>query len=435
PYDIAFVDIRMPGPSGLEILERLKSAGYDTCVIIVTAESTLANAIEAMKRGAFDYLTKPLDLAQVDAITEKAIRGHALLAEIRALRRELGARYQPERGLIGRSLTLQAVFKTIGKVAQNDVPVLIQGESGTGKELVARTIHYASSRAERPFVAVNSAAVPKTLMESELFGHEKGAFTDALERRAGRFELADGGTIFFDEIGDMPADLQAKLLRVLQDGEFDPLGSRKPVKVNVRTIAATNRDIERDVREGRFREDLFYRLNVVVVKIPPLRDRPEDIDPLADHFLERYREELGTGPKYFSEEAKKLLRAYRWPGNVRELENAIRRALALSTQPVLLPEDFDQIKKAPMGRKLSEEVSIDELIRHKVRDVMGLFRGETEGGIHRTVLRLIERPLIETVLERTGGNQIRAARILGINRNTLRKKIVELKIEVRRGSE
>ena len=424
-FEIAFLDVRMPGLSGLELLERLEALGSDTAVVIVTAQNTFENAVEAMKRGALDYLVKPFRLAEITALTDKALRARALQREVRQLRREAGRRVAPGDRLVGRSPTLLEIFKTIGRVARSDVPVLITGESGTGKELVARAIHHASARAEAAVVAVNAAAIPRELLESELFGHERGAFTGAVESRPGRFREASGGTLFLDEIGDMPLELQAKLLRVLQSGEVMPLGGRRAEQVDVRVLAATHRDPEAEVRAGRFREDLLYRLRVVPIEIPPLRERKEDIPVLAEHFVARYAEELGTGPRWLAEDTLRHLVAYPWPGNVRELENAIKRALVLSTGEVLTPEDFAFLSAPARGE--AERPSLEALVCEAVEQALA---GPEPADLHERLLARIERPLLERVLAHTGGNQIRAAALLGINRNTLRKRIVELGIPV-----
>ncbi|MGI9590312.1 MAG: sigma-54-dependent transcriptional regulator [Myxococcota bacterium] len=424
-FQIAFLDIRMPGQSGLDLLDRLAGMGSDCAVVIITAQSTFENAVEAMKRGALDYLVKPFGVAEVKALVGKARRTRALEQEVHALRREVGLRTVPGDRLVGRSPALLEIFKTVGRVAGRDVSVLITGESGTGKELVARAIHQASRRSGGPFVAVNTAAIPRELLESELFGHERGAFTGAVEARAGRFREASGGTLFLDEIGDMPTDLQAKLLRVLQSNEVTSVGGRNAEPVDVRIVAATHRDLDQAVSEGRFREDLLYRLRVVPMHIPPLRERREDVPVLADHFLARYADELGTGSHFLSPDALERLSAYEWPGNVRELENSIKRALVLANGEVLSPDDFAFLESG--GRGAGEEgVDLEKLVREQVREAL-------DGGdeaIYRTLLEQVERPLLETVLDRTEGNQIKAAALLGINRNTLRKKIVELGIEL-----
>ncbi|MCC6640247.1 MAG: sigma-54-dependent Fis family transcriptional regulator [Deltaproteobacteria bacterium] len=426
-FEIAFFDVRMPGVSGLDLLDHARVLARDTAVVIVTAQNTLENAVEAMKRGALDYLVKPFRLAEITALTEKARRTRALEREVRALRREVARRTTPGEALVGRSPVLLEIFKTIGKVARSDVPVLITGESGTGKELVARAIHAASGRAEGPFVALNAAAIPRELLESELFGHERGAFTGAVEARAGRFREADRGTLFLDEIGDMPLELQAKLLRVLQSGEVMPVGGRRVERVDVRILAATHRDLDAEVRTGRFREDLLYRLRVVPIVLPPLRERPEDIPALAEHFVARYAEEPGTGPRWIADATLRRLSEYGWPGNVRELENAVKRALVLATGEVLSPDDFAFLS-APARAAPEASASLDALV---AAEVAAALAAPGAHDLHPRLLSRIERPLIEAVLAHTGGNQLRAAAILGINRNTLRKRIVELGLTVR----
>ncbi len=422
-FDLAFLDIRMPGPSGLELLDRLRTAGNDTAVVIMTAQNTFENAVEAMKRGALDYLVKPFAMAEVQALVTKTLRVRALQKEVGALRRAMGARIVAGDRLVGKSPALLEVFKTLGRVAPRPVAVLITGESGTGKELVARAIHAASPRAGAPFVAVNTAAIPRELLESELFGHERGAFTGAVAPRMGRFREASGGTLFLDEIGDMPGELQAKLLRVLQSDEVTPVGGRLPERVDVRIIAATHRDLDAAVARGEFREDLLYRLRVVPIHIPPLRARATDVRALATHFVERYAPELGGSPRFLSEEALVCLERHAWPGNVRELENSIKRALVLATGEVLTPEDFAFLEAKPPG---PAPARLEDLVADETD--AALDAGEAE--LHRRLVERVERPLLERALARTGGNQIRAAALLGINRNTLRKKIVELRIEI-----
>jgi two-component system nitrogen regulation response regulator GlnG len=427
-FDLAFVDIRMPGLTGLEVLEQHRAAGGETAIVIITAQNLLENAVESMKAGALDYLVKPFALAEVQALAEKARSTRALKDEVRSLRRQVGRAVSPGGDrLVGSSPALLEIFKTVGKVAPRNVPVLITGESGTGKELVAHAIHAASPRAEGPFVPVNAAAIPRELLESELFGHERGAFTGATHARAGRFREASGGTLFLDEIGDMPVDLQAKLLRVLQSAEVMPVGGREPVHVDVRIVAATHRDLDERVRAGEFREDLLYRLRVVPISIPPLRERAEDIRTLALHFVERYARELTEGPVSLPDATIERLERHDWPGNVRELENAIKRALVLSTDDLLAPEEF-----AFLGSQEGEaEVATTTLEGLVARETNALLDADPDGGdLHQTLQSRMERPLIEVVLERTQGNQIRAAALLGINRNTLRKKITELGIEL-----
>ncbi len=426
-YDLAFLDIRMPGATGLELLDRLRALDSETAVVIMTAQGTMETAVEAMKLGALDYLAKPFSLAEATALAQKALHTRALEQEVRELRREVGRSVSPggER-LVGRSHALLEVFKIVGKVADTPVTVLVSGESGTGKELVARALHGASSRAEAPFIAVNAAAIPQELLESELFGHERGAFTGALESRLGRFREATGGTLFLDEIGDMPLALQAKLLRVLQSGEVTPVGAKQSETVDVRIVAATHRNMEVEVREGRFREDLLYRLRVVPIHLPPLRDRVDDIQALAEYFTQRYCGELSQGPVALADSALERLRSYDWPGNVRELENSIKRALVLGSSSVLTLEDFDFLGSEATA-SAPDGAGLQELVREQTQDSLA---APAPSEVYHQIMERIERPLLETVLQHTGGNQLRAAALLGINRNTLRKKIVELEIDV-----
>jgi two-component system nitrogen regulation response regulator GlnG len=347
-----------------------------------------------------------------------------LSQEVDTLRAEVREKY--EGGLVGGTAAMQDIYKTIGRVAESDATVLIHGESGTGKELVARAIHFHSKRAGRPFVAVNSAAIPSELLESELFGHEKGSFTGAIARKLGKFEAAAGGTLFLDEIGDMSMQLQGKLLRVLQEREFERVGGTEPIKTDVRVIAATHHDLEKMVRESRFREDLFYRLNVIQIDIPPLRKRKDDIVPLAEHFLRKYRDGRGVSAKVFTPETLKALRAYDWPGNVRELENSVQRAVTLSQGDKIFPDSLPpQVFKPGQGVTISFENFLEEKLADLVERMGGLDRGD----IYDMVMQRVEKPLITHVLKRTEGNQVRAASLLGINRNTLRKKIRELGIK------
>jgi len=426
-FDLAFLDIRMPGQSGLDLLERLRTLGSETAAVIITAQNTMENAVEAMKRGALDYLVKPFSIVEVTALAEKARRSRALESEVRALRREVGGGVAPGGDrLVGRSGAMLEIFKTVGRVAARNVPVLITGESGTGKELVARAIHAASPRADHPFVAINSAAIPRELLESELFGHERGAFTGATEARPGRFREASGGTLFLDEIGDMPIELQAKLLRVLQSQEVTPVGGRRAERVDTRILAATHRDPDEEVREGRFREDLLYRLRVVPIALPTLRERGEDIRVLAEHFVGRYAPELAEGPRGLAEQTFERLTRHDWPGNVRELENAVKRALVLSAGSVLMPDDFDFLEP-PSATDALESAGLSALIREEVTRALG---EPDAGDVYHQMLERVERPLIAASLAHTEGNQIRAAALLGINRNTLRKKIVDLGIQL-----
>ena len=421
---IVLMDIRMPGMSGFEALDKIQREGKGVSVIIMTAQATMQNAIEAMRRGAFDYITKPFDLDEVNLLVRKAIDVRRLSQEVTALRAEVREKY--EGGLVGNTPAMQEIYKTIGRVAESDATVLIHGESGTGKELVARAIHYHSKRAGRPFVAVNSAAIPSELLESELFGHEKGAFTGAVIRKIGKFEAAAGGTMFLDEIGDMSLPLQGKLLRVLQEREFERVGGTESIRTDVRVIAATHQNLEKAVREKRFREDLFYRLNVIQLNIPPLRKRKDDIPPLAEYFMQKHQSGQGK-PRVLTPETLKVLRAYDWPGNVRELENAVQRAITLSQGDKIFPDSLPpQIFKPGHGVGLSFENFLEE----KLSDLVDRMGGLEVGDIYSMVVQRVEKPLITLVLKKTEGNQVRAANLLGINRNTLRKKIKELGIKV-----
>ena len=430
PYDMAVLDIKMPGNSGLDLLNRFQEERPETLVVIMTAESSMKNAIEAMKRGAYDYITKPFDLDALDAIILKASKACQVSDEVHRLKEEVREHYQLERTIIGTSRPMQEVYKVLGKVAPSDVTVLVTGESGTGKELVARAIHYNSPRLGKPFLALNCAAIPRELLESELFGFEKGAFTGATERKSGKFEQANGGTLFLDEIGDMPLELQAKLLRVLQEKEITRTGGNVTIPVDVRIVAATNQELREKVRAKEFREDLFYRLNVVPIALPPLRERREDIPLLVEFFIQRAQEDLGVAARGCSEEAMALLQRYSWPGNVRELENTIQRAALLSPDQLLTPGDFNTLE----GEEGREEVdgSLEALIANKLHCSLAQMDVQELSNLYEMVLHQMERPLINIILEKTRGNQVRTAEILGINRNTLRKKIQTLDIEVKR---
>ena len=421
---VVLMDIRMPGMSGLDALEKVRKEGRNVSVIIMTAQSTMQNAVEAMRRGAYDYITKPFDLDEVNILVRKALEVRHLSQEVDTLRAEVREKY--EGGLVGGTPAMQEIYKTIGRVAESDATVLIHGESGTGKELVARAIHYHGMRAGRPFVAVNSAAIPSELLESELFGHEKGSFTGAVARKLGKFEAAAGGTLFLDEIGDMSLSLQGKLLRVLQEREFERVGGTEPIKTDVRVIAATHHNLEKMVRENRFREDLFYRLNVIQINIPPLRKRKDDVVPLAEHFLRKYREGKGVTAQSFTPETLKALRAYDWPGNVRELENAVQRAVTLSQGDKIFPDALPPQVFRP-GRGVT--ISFESFLEEKLADLVERLGGLDQGDIYDLVMQRVEKPLITHVLRKTEGNQVRAASLLGINRNTLRKKIKELGIK------
>ena len=432
-YPLAFMDIRMPGLDGLAVLQQMKDAGIDTYVIMMTAQGTMKTAIEAMKMGAFDYITKPFDIDEVKLIAQRALENRAMAAEMENLKASLRERYEVG-AIIGQSPSMREIFKDVGRVAGTDVTVLIQGESGTGKELIARAIHAHSKRVAGPFVVVNSAAIPRELMESELFGHEKGAFTGAASRKIGKFEQAGGGTLFLDEIGDMDINLQAKLLRALQEKEFERVGGSQTLKADVRILAATHRDLESLVAEGKFREDLYYRLNVVTLSLPSLRERKEDIAALAEHFLDKTAQELGSPKKSITPKAMKRLLDYEWPGNVRELENCIKRAVVLSSSTAILPEDVEVLMKGEKeGVKAADmNHTLEGLLEERIHCFMKKSRNLENTNIYDTVIGLVERPLIISALVESNYNQLKAADLLGINRNTLRKKIAEHKIPIKK---
>ncbi|MCW5828646.1 MAG: sigma-54-dependent Fis family transcriptional regulator [Deltaproteobacteria bacterium] len=433
-YALAFLDVKMPGPSGLDLLTRCRGLARPPMVIIMTAQNTMQNAVQAMKLGAYDYLTKPFDLEQAELLAARALESRRKERELATAvpKAPAGAEAAPpaaegEPVLLGRSGPMQQIYKLIGRVADSTAAVLIHGESGTGKELIARITHLNSSRAKQPFVAVNAAAIPRDLLESELFGHEKGAFTGATDRRKGKFELASGGTLFLDEIGEMSLDLQSKLLRVLQDGTIDRVGGEKPIRVDVRLITATNRQLSDMVRDRTFREDLYYRLNVIQIEVPPLRARKEDIPLLADSFLARYSAQFSLGNRYLAPDAVEALRNYAFPGNVRELENLVKRALLLSSGNVISRDDIVQFFSTdPVPGAAEAEASLESLVeQHLVRFIMKTDLNR-RGELYHQVLEMAERPLLRLVLDRLHSNQLRAADALGINRNTLRKRLKEL---------
>ena len=420
-YDLIFLDVRMPGMDGLTALGKMRERRPDACVVVMTAHGTMETAIQAMQRGAYDYLTKPFDLDEVLLLAQRALEAGRLTQEVTRLKtgmqevREFSA-------LIGRHPRMQDVYKTIGRIAGTDVSVLLRGESGTGKELVARAIHHYSRRAGRPFVAVSAAAIPSTLLESEMFGHERGAFTDAKDRRLGKFELAHGGTLYLDEIGDMPLELQAKVLRALQERTIERLGGHESIRIDVRVLAATNRDLETAMREGKFREDLYYRLNVVTLNLPPLRERRRDIPLLVEHFLAKHGPELGE--RGIAPDALDRLVGYEWPGNVRELENVVQRAMVMATAGVVLPEHLP-IGPVSAAASVAVDASLEEIIERKLLECVRGLREHASANLYDLMIALVEKPLLRAVLRETTGNQVRAAQILGINRNTLRKKLTE----------
>jgi DNA-binding NtrC family response regulator len=410
PLDAVLLDIVMPGTDGLELLEDIRSRYPKLPVIMLTATKTVKTAVGAIKRGAVDYVTKPFDVDELRVILEKATENAALKREVEQLRTEVGRRYQIE-NIVGKSAKMQEVFRRVLTVAPLKTTVLITGESGTGKELIAKAIHYGSPRAQKSLVTLNCAAIPETLLESELFGHERGSFTDAHQKKLGQFELAHEGTLFLDEIGEMGPGTQAKLLRVLEHGEFLRVGGQKPVSVDVRIIAATNRDLSAAMQDGSFRPDLFYRLNVVSVTLPPLRERRDDLVLLLRHFAQQKSTEMGVGEKHFKPEAVDALLRYPWPGNVRELENLIERILVLSEGPVIGLDDLpDQVRRSEASPgSIREQVLAG---RKSLGDAVDEF----------------ERDIIFEALHQTDFNQTRAADMLGTTRRILKYRMDKLGI-------
>jgi len=399
----------------------------------MSAQSTFMTAVKAAQRGAFEYLPKPFDLKELLAVVERALAAPAPPEE-----RPDGEAAEEKLPLVGRSTAMQEIYRTVARLTTTDLTVMITGESGTGKELVARALHDYGRRRAGPFVAINMAAIPRELIESELFGHERGAFTGALNRGVGRFEQAAGGTLFLDEIGDMPPEAQTRLLRVLQEGEFTTVGGRQPIKANVRIVAATHRDLRQAIRQGLFREDLFYRLNVVPIRLPPLRERLEDIPLLARHFLDRARSS-GLPFKQLAPEALERLKQHGWPGNARELENLMRRLAALYAQETIgsdaVAAELAEAEPVTEGDgAIRGPETLEQAVERHLRAFVAAHReGMPVRDLYDRVLAEVERPLLRLVLAATRGNQIKAAAMLGLNRNTLRKKIRELELPVVRG--
>ena len=406
---LIFLDILMPGMDGLEVLEKIRSTDSLVPVVMVTATKTVKTAVTAMKLGAFDYITKPFDVEELRLVAERATENGDLKREVEHLREEVGHRYHFD-NIIGEAAAMQEVFKTVEAVARLKTTVLITGESGTGKELVARAIHYNSPRACKPLVALNCAAIPDNLLETELFGHERGSFTDAVEKKVGQFEMADGGTIFLDEIGEMSPSLQAKLLRVLEESQVLRVGGAQPIDVDVRVIAATNCNLREAIDKGNFRADLYYRLNVVSISIPPVRERPEDVPHLIRHFLQRKTKELGLPPKELAPETVEKLLSYSWPGNARELENVIERLLVLSAE------------EGPIGcSSLPQEVLEGRAVNSQVRERVLSGKLCLSDAVDE-----FERDIISEALGRFHFNQTRAASVLGTTRRILKYRMDKL---------
>jgi two-component system response regulator HydG len=400
-YDLILMDVRMTELDGIEAMQEIKKISPAIPIIIMTAYGSVETAVDALKSGAYDYLTKPLDIEELKILIQKALDHYRLREENIVLRERLADRFDFSR-IIGKSKAMKDLFETLAMVAPSDATILLYGESGTGKEIVANALHENSPRARRPFIKVSCAALPETLLESELFGHERGAFTGAIGRKEGRFQLANGGTIFLDEVSEMSPTTQVKLLRVLQEREFEPLGSTKTIRVDIRIIATTNKNLEEEVKEGNFREDLFYRLNVVPIELPALRKRKEDVPLLAKHFLNICSEKAQTPIKGFLPKTMDLMIRYDWPGNIRELENAIERAVLLCQGEYISPEDLPHAVQGAEGGELPG---------------VAVPSGMT--------LKEVEREVIVQILEETDGNRTQTARILGISRKTLQNKLKE----------
>ncbi len=426
--DAVVLDVMLPDMSGLELFSAIRAIDPHLPVVFITAGGSSGSAIEAMQRGALDYLTKPLDFTEVRDIVEKAFRNRKLMVESVDIDPVQAGLVAPGEALIGRCPQMQLVYKAIGRVAAQNVTVLIRGESGTGKELIARALYQHSNRREKPFLAVNCAAIPETLLESELFGHEKGAFTGAERQHIGKFEQCNGGTLFLDEIGDMQPLLQSKLLRILQEQRFERVGGSATIETDVRVIAATNRDMEKMVAENEFRGDLYYRLNGYAIFLPPLRERQEDLILLVEHFLAAANRDYNKPVRGVAPETMMLLRTYSWPGNIRELQSVIRQAVLDTSGPIVFPESLPQVITRSLRADAHDPSSPLASFSHWVHARLA----SGSHGIYDEAIELVERPLIGEVLKSTGGNQGEAAQRLGITRTTLRSKLRKLGLAIER---
>ena len=425
-YALVFSDIFMEGMTGLELLEKIKLLNKNLKVVVMTAQDKMNNTIEAMRGGAYDYISKPFDLDEIYHLVDKATH---IVPQSPVEIEEDDDKFST---IIGKSKKMQGVFKTIGKSAMSDLSILITGESGTGKEMVARALHNYSKRVKNPFICINCAAIARELLESELFGHEKGAFTGAVESKKGKFEMAEGGTLFLDEIGDMEIQLQAKILRVLQDQEFYRVGGKEPLRADVRIVAATNQNLEELMDKKLFRADLFHRLNVIHIHLPPLRERPEDILLLANHFLNRFSK-LTRVKTYFSPEVEAIFRNYSWRGNIRELENMVKRGMVLASHGPILPEHLPfQVQEEThhiSGTSGAWETRLEQLLREYMREQ----DWERGNNLYDNIIQRVEKQLFQILLDKYSGNQVATAKVLGINRNTLKRKIDAMHIEPKKG--
>ena len=425
--DALITDVMLPDGELFDILPQIIEYRESLPVIVVSAKNNLQTAISATKQGAYEYLPKPFDLDELQKLVKKALESKQNSKNKTKLKNE-----SEKQLIVGRSPSMQELYKSIARLSQNDLTVMIYGESGTGKELVAKALHKYSARSEKPFIALNMAAIPNDLIESELFGHEKGSFTGAHQKSDGKFKLAEKGTLFLDEIGDMPIDAQTRLLRVLQEGEFTPIGGKEKILADTRIIAATHKNLSNLIEKGEFREDLFYRLNVVPINIPPLRERKEDIPELVNHFLEKAKT-LKLEPKKFNTESFQILEKYQWPGNVRELENFILKLCALYADEIIMNEDL--VKEIKNLQKLDQQMldtdsQFSKILENYLSKNLNKINIEYQGDVYNYFVSELEKVLLFEVLKNKNGNQLKAAELLGLNRNTLRKKITELNISI-----
>ena len=425
--DVLITDVMLPDGELFDILPQIVEYRENLPVIVVSAKNNLQTAISATRQGAYEYLPKPFDLDELQKLIKKALESKQNLKDKTKIRNE-----SEKQLIVGRSPAMQDLYKSIARLSQNDLTVMIYGESGTGKELVAKALHKYSTRSEKPFIALNMAAIPNDLIESELFGHEKGSFTGAHQKSDGKFKLAEKGTLFLDEIGDMPIDAQTRLLRVLQEGEFTPIGGKEKIQADTRIIAATHKNLSNLIEKGEFREDLFYRLNVVPISIPPLRERKEDIPELVNHFLDKAKD-LQLEPKKFTTESFQILEKYQWPGNVRELENFILKLCALYTDENIMNEDLAEeilnLQKLDQ-QMLDTENQFSKILENYLSRNINKINKEYQGDVYNYFVTELEKVLLLEVLKNKNGNQLKAAELLGLNRNTLRKKITELNISI-----
>ena len=425
--DVLITDVMLPDGELFDILPQIIEYRESLPVIVVSAKNNLQTAISATKQGAYEYLPKPFDLDELQKLIKKALESKQNLKNKTKIRNE-----SEKQLIVGRSPAMQDLYKSIARLSQNDLTVMIYGESGTGKELVAKALHKYSTRSEKPFIALNMAAIPNDLIESELFGHEKGSFTGAHQKSDGKFKLAEKGTLFLDEIGDMPIDAQTRLLRVLQEGEFTPIGGKEKIQADTRIIAATHKNLSNLIEKGEFREDLFYRLNVVPISIPPLRERKEDIPELVNHFLDKAKD-LQLEPKKFTTESFQILEKYQWPGNVRELENFILKLCALYTDENIMNDDLAEeilnLQKLDQ-QMLDNDNQFSKILEKYLSRNINKINKEYQGDVYNYFVTELEKVLLLEVLKNKNGNQLKAAELLGLNRNTLRKKITELNISI-----